>query len=223
MLKIAQCWDDGVLNDIRLTELLRKYGAKATFNLNPGLHEKSVRMTDRGYKYKGIYYAGKLSLDELASVYDGFQVASHTMRHAGAGDMPDADFVKDAVEARKYLEDRFRQNCPGFAWPCGRFTEGTVKGMREAGFSYGRTVRKTDRVIPCEEPMTLDPSCHFQDPGFWNIFEKARETGVFYFWGHSYEMMDEAVLWRDFEEKLARISSLPDLCWVDVADLVKTT
>ena len=38
MLKVIQCWDDGVVNDIRLIELLRRYKAKATFNLNPGFH-----------------------------------------------------------------------------------------------------------------------------------------------------------------------------------------
>ena len=25
MIKVAQCWDDGVATDIRLTEILRKY------------------------------------------------------------------------------------------------------------------------------------------------------------------------------------------------------
>ena len=37
-MKVVQCWDDGVVNDVRLTNLLRKYNAKATFNLNPGNH-----------------------------------------------------------------------------------------------------------------------------------------------------------------------------------------
>ena len=37
MVKVATCWDDGVLNDIRLADIFRKYNAKATFNLNPGL------------------------------------------------------------------------------------------------------------------------------------------------------------------------------------------
>ena len=31
MVKVACCWDDGVVNDIRLISLLRKYKAKATF------------------------------------------------------------------------------------------------------------------------------------------------------------------------------------------------
>lgn len=36
MVYVAQCWDDGVSTDVRLIELLRKYNAKATFNLPPG-------------------------------------------------------------------------------------------------------------------------------------------------------------------------------------------
>ena len=120
MVKVAQCWDDGVLNDLRLVELLRKYNAKATFNLNPALHEKSRRKMDGTYKFKGIYTAGKLSLDELTDVYEGFQVASHTMHHKNAGQVPDDEFMADAIDARSYLEDRFQRECRGFAWPCGR-------------------------------------------------------------------------------------------------------
>lgn len=37
-MRIVQCWDDGVEDDIRLCEILRKHGAKASFNLNPGMH-----------------------------------------------------------------------------------------------------------------------------------------------------------------------------------------
>jgi len=35
-MKIVQCWDDGVLDDVRLIEILRRHGAKASFNLNLG-------------------------------------------------------------------------------------------------------------------------------------------------------------------------------------------
>lgn len=144
MVKVAQCWDDGVLNDLRLVELLRKYNAKATFNLNPALHEKSRRKVDGTYKFKGIYDAGKLSLDELTDVYEGFQVASHTMHHKNAGQVPDDEFMADAIDARSYLEDRFQRECRGFAWPCGRYTPETMKRMHEAGFAYGRTTQNTE-------------------------------------------------------------------------------
>ena len=222
MVKVAQCWDDGVLNDVRLTELLRKYNAKATFNLNPGLHEKSRRITDRGHKFKDVYFTGKLSLDELTDVYEGFQVASHGMRHKNAGLVPDDEFMADALDARKYLEDRFQRECRGFAWPCGRHTPETRRRMHEAGFAYGRTTGNTDCVVPCKDTMALDSSCHFLNPDFRKIFEKAKNSsGVFYFWGHSYEMMDDRQLWAQTEENIRFLSEDPDVVWVDVIDLVK--
>jgi hypothetical protein len=42
-IRIVQCWDDGVEDDIRLCALLRSLGAKATFNLNAGLHGTTKR------------------------------------------------------------------------------------------------------------------------------------------------------------------------------------
>jgi len=39
VMKVAQCWDDGVTTDIQLIEILQLYKAKATFNLSMGLHE----------------------------------------------------------------------------------------------------------------------------------------------------------------------------------------
>ena len=42
-MKIMQCWDDGVVNDEPLAALLRKYQAKATFNINPGINKRNER------------------------------------------------------------------------------------------------------------------------------------------------------------------------------------
>ncbi|MBR4220923.1 MAG: hypothetical protein IKR81_07200, partial [Victivallales bacterium] len=64
-VKVAQCWDDGVCNDIRVTEILRKYNAKATFNLNPGSHGMTrvpsswALPGDTGWGFHG-FRAGKL-------------------------------------------------------------------------------------------------------------------------------------------------------------------
>lgn len=58
MLRVVQCWDDGVEDDIRLMELLRRHGATATFNLNPGLHG-----TERGNRWR---YADTKDVPRLA-------------------------------------------------------------------------------------------------------------------------------------------------------------
>jgi len=224
-VKVAQCWDDGVTTDIRLTEILRKYNAKATFNLCPGfLPEHTVpscwkEPVGRDWNIKG-FVAGHVGLAELKSVYEGFQVASHCLNHENAGSIPDADFLKAAMDARNFLEDTFQQECRGFAWPCGRHTPETEQRLAEAGFLYGRTTENTADVTDCGNPLALKSNCHFLNSGFWRIFEEAKKTGVFYFWGHSYEMMDCPQIWERFELAIKLLSEDPDVEWVDVIDLV---
>jgi peptidoglycan/xylan/chitin deacetylase (PgdA/CDA1 family) len=225
MLKVVQCWDDGVVSDIRLIELLRKYDSKATFNLNPGMHpdERDTSVwVEPGFKewsYKG-FRCGKVGKNELLSIYKGFQVASHCWKHEGAGIVPDDQFLESALDARHFLEDLFQQECRGFAWPGGRYTPETCRLLREAGFAYGRTTRNSNDVTKVDDTMIFDPSCHFQDSLFWEKYEQAKQTGVFYFWGHSYEMIDSPGLWQQLEQKLKYIHEDQNAGWADVIDIV---
>ena len=220
-MKVCQCWDDGVLNDIKVTELCRRYHAKATFNLNPGTHKATARITDGWTFGDSGYVPGRLAWSEVESVYEGFEVASHGMCHLCAGYVDDKVFREDAVSARKILEDKFQRECRGFAWPCGDYNQACCDMLREAGFAYGRTTRNVEQVLPCGDLMTLHSNCHFLNANFWDIFEKARPSGYFYFWGHSYEMMDDPNLWKSYEEKLQRLNDDPEVEWVNVIDLVK--
>ncbi len=54
MVHVACCWDDGVETDLRLIELLKKYHAKATFNLNPGLYYPDRRRTS-GWQFPSYH------------------------------------------------------------------------------------------------------------------------------------------------------------------------
>ena len=225
-MKVVQCWDDGVINDLRLAELLRKYNAKATFNLNPGLIKDDRRVPDGwqrindvpGYCFKG-YYTGKISKQDIAEIFSGFELASHCWMHENADSMPAEKWIKTAVDARKYLEDIVQRPCRGFAWPCGRYTQETCDALRAAGFAYGRTCKNVDFVTECEDAMALPSNCHFMDTSFYDRYEKARECGVFYFWGHSYEMLDYDKFWEQFEMKLKYISDDPDAEWANVVDI----
>lgn len=225
MIKVAQCWDDGVATDIKLTDILRKYNAKATFNLCSGwFPEKTVqphwRDTD-GFNWciKG-FSGGIVGKEELKDVYGGFQVASHCEFHESAGIAPDEKFLQAALDSRHFLEDTFQQPCRGFAYPGGKHTPGTEKLLAEAGFLYGRTTEITDNVLNCTNPLALASSCHFLNPNFWKIFSETEQNGVFYFWGHSYEMMDCPQLWERFELTIKMLSEHPDVQWIDVIDIV---
>ena len=225
MVKVMQCWDDGVVTDLRLIELLRKHEAKATFNLNPAWHGETRAASSwapagyTGWSYKG-FLPGKLAKHELLDVYSGFQVASHCMRHETAGTLPDADFLKAALDARRFLEDLFQRPCRGFAWPCGKYTRELADAMLAEGFAYGRTTENSEHVIDSPHPMILRSSGHFANNNFYECYEKAKqENGIFYFWGHSYEMMDSEGMWNQLELKLKFLRDEPDAVWCDLADI----
>lgn len=88
--------DDGITQDIRLTELMRKYGIKGTFHLNSGL------MGDRDWLIQpGIDVSHyKLRRDEIKEVYDGFEIAVHTMTH------PDLTTVPSSMAAWEISENK---------------------------------------------------------------------------------------------------------------------
>jgi len=218
MYKVAQCWDDGVVNDVIVAEICRKYNAKATFNINPGRRDKTLRKCQ--WTYQDFDVLG-LALDEMPSVYEGFQVASHTMTHPNPAKISPAEFRREAVDARKYIEDVWQREARGFAWPYGVYNDVCVEILREEGFAYGRTTKNVESVIPCEEPLALPSNCHFLNPDFFAILEKAKKTGNFYFWGHSYEMKNDPALRNRYENIIRTISADPDAVWVDVIDLVK--
>lgn len=225
-MKVVQCWDDGVTTDIRLTELLRKYNAKATFNLNPGSipdvtgTPRWCRLDEPGWNFHG-FSAGKIGMNDLLQVYDGFEVASHCWRHENAGSISDEAFLKAALDARHFLEDKFGKPCLGFAWPCGMYTPETCDLLQAAGFKYGRTTKKVDDVTKYEHPMAFHSNCHYMDYDFYDKYQAAKKTGVFYFWGHSYEMMQYEPLWDQLEQKIKMISEDPDAEWANVVDIVK--
>ena len=82
-MKVLQSWDDGVVDDVRLTGLLRRYRARATFNLNPGLHRPGRSFSWR-YGYKEVWRLGR---DELVEVYAGFEIANHSLTHPNLPDL----------------------------------------------------------------------------------------------------------------------------------------
>lgn len=223
MVRVACCWDDGLETDIRLIELLKKYHAKATFNLNPGLAYPSYRKK-AGWQFPEApsFVNRDLAVNEWTDVYRGFKIASHGYFHADAYRVSTEEYVYDAVEGRKFLEDLFQTEVPGFVYGGGAATPEAADALRNAGFLYGRTTQTTWRVEDCRNPLLLASSAHFRHDDFMDKFEAAkRENGVFYFWGHSCEMFDRQDRWDAFEQRLAAVSGDPETEWIDVIDIVR--
>jgi peptidoglycan/xylan/chitin deacetylase (PgdA/CDA1 family) len=214
-VKVVQCWDDGVADDIRVAEICRKHGAKASFNLNPGLHSET---RGAGWKFRDVKQVERLALPELPSVYEGMLIANHSVSHPHLDRIPIADAVREIVDGRDRLEQIFGYEVVGFAYPFGTHNQAVEDAIRDAGHVYARTTENVVFPFPPEDPMRFHSNCHFKHERFWEIYEKAKPGGVFYFWGHSYEIMDEKE-WQAFDAQIAKLTADPDVEWTFLPEL----
>ena len=215
-MKIVQCWDDGVVDDIRLVEILRRYGAKASFNLNFSSHGET---RGKGWNFGGLKEVQPLALGELREVYDGFTIANHTLTHPHLDKIEPAAALQEIKGGREALEQHFGVPVTGFAYPFGSYNESVMDMLREAGHVYGRTCGNATPCFPPADAMAFHADCHFLAEDFWNKFELAKEKSeVFYFWGHSYELVTPED-WDAFEQKIARLAADPDAEWADLPAL----
>lgn len=214
ILTVVQCWDDGVTADVRLADILRRHGAKASFNLNAGLHE-ARRTPSFRYRDNDIV---RLGWHEMREVYAGFTIANHSLTHPCLPQLPTAQMRREISEGRARLQQFFAQTVRGFAYPFGAYDARVIDAVRDAGHVYARTDGTSDHPFPPRDPMLFHPACHFLAADFRERYEKARAGGVFYFWGHAYELTTEA-MWQAFENTIADISADPAARWGEIAEL----
>ena len=215
-MKVIQCWDDGISDDIRLGEILRRYGAKATFCLNPGLYKQERSL---GWIH-GDKEVWRLSFHELVSVYEGFEIASHSMTHPYLTDLPSDSLWWEISESKKILESIFNKAVAGFCYPFNSYNN-TVKDMiRSAGYLWARGGAEAENAFPPPDPFEFNFNSHFLSESFWKKFYHSRDqNSIFSFWGHSCELVTEE-MWRIFEETIERITDEPNVAWSNVSDVV---
>ncbi|OPY89443.1 MAG: Polysaccharide deacetylase [Syntrophus sp. PtaU1.Bin208] len=214
-MKILQCWDDGVVSDVRLVELLRRQGAKATFSLNPGLYQEKRSF---GWLSEGREI-WRLGLSELPSVYEGFEICSHSMTHPYLTALSESRLDWEIKASRDFLEQLFSRPIRGFCYPFNAYNDSVIAAVRAAGYRWGRGGKEEQNNFPPADPLAFSPSCRFLDPDFWRKYDCAKERSeVFFFWGHSYELRSED-MWSEFERRMETISSDAAAEWSFIDDL----
>ena len=83
-------YDDGVTQDIRMINLLNKYGLKATFNLNSELLGTPWMLSYQGVR--ASHY--KVSPNDVKAIYAGHEVAVHTLTHPRLPELDDAEVIR---------------------------------------------------------------------------------------------------------------------------------
>ncbi|MBS7297793.1 MAG: polysaccharide deacetylase family protein [Eubacteriales bacterium] len=186
---VTLSYDDGVAQDIRLVEIMSKYGIKGTFNVNTGLMSKEDNTTGEG----------KLSAKQMLKLYkeSGNEVAVHGYIHSHLEDLP-ADIITDEVLTdRKVLEELFDTDVRGMAYPYGTYNDTVIDCLKACGIAYSRTVWASERFDMPINWLELHPTCHHNHPKLFELAEqfiahdyKSRyndTVNMFYLWGHTYE------------------------------------
>ena len=212
---ITFSYDDGITQDIRLIELLNKYGLKATFNLNSN-RLGTNRILNREQRIS--HY--KIHPSDVPWVYDGHEIAAHTLDHPLLPTLPDEEVIRQVEQDRLKLSELAGYEVIGMAYPGG----GVNNDQRVADLIQTHTGIQYARTITSNNSFALQTELYrFQPTVFHLDFDKMMDLGsrflemealtpqIFYIWGHSYEMDYCSNNWRRLEDFFAYISGHNDI------------
>lgn len=222
-LIVTTSWDDGHPADLRVAELLVKYGVAGTFYVPTHNSE--------GYPV--------VQASEVRQLSGSFEIGGHSSDHVVLTELDRREVARQVGENKRWLEDVTGQRVPGFAYVRGRYNGVVKKIVREAGFAYARTVenfRGSAAGDPHEMPTTIQLYPHDRLIYLRNFMRNPRASargpllmialrsaalpdridrmveacrtrgGYFHLWGHSWEI-EEHNLWGTLETVLQRLSA----------------
>lgn len=211
-------YDDGVTQDIRLIEIFNKYNLKATFNLNSELLEKEGSLIRESFAVNHT----KNRPEDVKYIYDGHEVAVHTLTHPILPQIEDDNEVLRQVEQdRINLSELVGYEVEGMAYPgggvnCDKRVADIIKN--NTVIKYARTIDVTKSFEPYDDLYRYKGTLyHHAD---WNelfdfgkafIEAKYDTPKVFYIWGHSYEFDIYPERWKMFEEFCSMMSGRDDI------------
>lgn len=211
---ITFSFDDGVCQDRRLVPLLNRYGLKCTFNIN------SASLGQKGTVVFDGFTAchDKIQPEEVAKLYEGHEVAVHTLHHPDLTKLKNEDVLSEVEEDRKNLERMVGYPIVGMAYPFGTFDSRIVGILKnQTPIRYARAADKTESFDPQRSSLlTYHASARCRDFALIESLSKrffADQSGndlLFYIWGHAYEL-DYPGAWESFEKILAMLSNHPEV------------
>ena len=211
-------YDDGIVQDIRFIEMLNKYGLKCTFNLNSellGLPNELIREDVR-------VCHDKVNRKDVKRIYDGHEVAVHTLVHPNLPEIRDDDVIIHQVEQdRINLSELVDYEVVGMAYPGGgkNFDERIADIIRKnTGVKYARTTEPSFNFDVQEDLYVFKPTIHHHHnwDKMFELGEKFLNSDpkgdqIFYIWGHTFEFDIDPVFWDKMEEFCKFISGHNDV------------
>ena len=220
---VTLSYDDGVVFDEKLIEIMSKNELKGTFNINSSLFAK-----EEGGR--------RLTKEQAYKLYteSGNEVAVHGCVHHSLPDVPDATATADIVNDRIALEEMFGTIVTGMAYAMGTFSDKAVEILKNCGIEYARTAQSTGTFDIPTDWLRLKPTAHHANPKLMELAKSFVEGDVpnrywgkspwlFYLWGHSYEFND-ANNWNIIEEFAEYVGNRDDIWYAtnkEIYDYIK--
>ena len=212
-------FDDGVLQDVRFVSLLNKYNLKGTFNLNSGLMESEYEWT-----HKNGSTVKRLSKEKAAPLYQGHEIASHTLTHPYMDKLSESEILYELKTDKDKLEKLFKREIKGFAVPFHYYSELIENCVKKCGFSYARISEESHSFIPQNDFYKWKATLFHPRNSFDDIVQRFiktnEELALLQIGGHSYDL-DAENMWDIFESLFIKISSRNDILPMTTIEIVE--
>ncbi len=223
-------YDDGAVADRRLADIFSKYGMKATFNFNCEFcHGRSF------------------SKEEAEEIFflRGHEIAVHGANHRANGNCRVIEGIKDVLDCRIELEQKYSRIIRGMAYPdsgirrFGNFGnyEAVKQYLTELDIAYARTLGEDNKrfELPGDFHAWM-PSAAHSNPEIMEYVDAflkldistkmhhtTRVPRLLYIWGHSFEF-DRNNNWELIEEICSRLANNDEIWYatnIEIYDYVQ--
>lgn len=208
-------FDDGVTQDIRLIEILDKYGLKCTFNLNSEFLGLDGTLDRNGH----IVRHDKIAREKIKEVYGNHEVAVHTLTHPFLPSLEKDEIIRQVETDRLNLSEICGYEVKSMAYPCGgeNNDDRVAEIIKEnTGVKFARGLESTYNFDLQDNLYRFKPTVYYIENCLDEVVDKflsldRDEPSLLYIWGHSYEMDAEYISWEKFEAVCKKLSGHDDI------------
>jgi hypothetical protein len=183
--------------------MLNRYGIKATFNQNSKLMQNGFT-----WRHECGMDIARLRPAEIGDLYEGHEIASHTLTHPYMDSLSDEELYRQLGEDKKNLENMFGREVAGFAVPFDYYDDRIARCAEKCGFEYARTSDVTLSYTPCRDWYHWKTGVYHVMPELMPYVEgflkTNEELALCQIVGHSYDLFTEN-LWDTIESICANI------------------
>ena len=212
---VTLSYDDAVLEDFRLIDIMKQYGLRGTFNINSAHYRE-----DGYYKDSDKKTERRMPMEKATALYgqDGIEPALHALTHPFLNYLSMPQITYEIAKDRENLEKQFGHIVRGMAYPNNSYNDDVIRVLADCGIVYARTTESTGGFDIPTNWLRLNPTCHHNDPRLPELTRKFvteapkayRQPWLFYVWGHAYEFANDNN-WEVMETFAKEISDKSDI------------